>query len=81
MKKKMTLVERLEVRAINVYYHHYNNIDVVCITRLTKGGHITRDILRTDNESYHMFMAKLSSMPSDVVIKFQHLFHDEDFLG
>ena len=76
----MTLIERLEVRTINVYYHHYNNTDVVCITRTTKGGHITRDILRKDNPAYQMFISQLCSVPSDVEIKFHHHFHDEDFL-
>ena len=81
MKKKITFTECLEIRTINVYYHHYTNIDVVCITRITKGGHVSRDIVRTDNSVYHDFMSKLSQISSNVELKFHHLFHDEDFLG
>ena len=81
MKKKMTLTERLEIRTINVYYHHYTNIDVVCITRITKGGHISRDIVRSDNSVYHDFMSKLAQIPPQVELKFHHIFHCEEFLG
>lgn len=77
MKTDKSILEKFKVRKFDVYYHHYINADIVCIKKTLMNGEKERIFLRTSSLEYRKYINFFTQMPEDIILHFDHIFHDE----
>lgn len=81
MKKDNSILEKYKVIKFDVYYHHYINVDIVCIKKTLANGSKERIFLSSSSLEYRKYINFFTQMPANIQLHFDHLFHDETYQG
>lgn len=81
MKKDNSILEKYKVTKFDVIYHHYINVDIVCIKKTLMNGEKERIFLSSSSLEYRKYINFFTQMPETINLHFDHVFHDETFVG
>lgn len=81
MKKDNSIPEKYKVTKFDVYYHHYINVDIVCIKKTLMNGQKERIFISTSSLEYRKYINFFTQMPEIIKLHFEHVFHDESYQG
>lgn len=81
MKKDNSILDKFKVTRFDVCYHHYINVDIVCIKKTLMNGDKERIFLNSSSLEYRKYINFFTQMPDTIQLHFDHIFHDETFVG